>query len=191
VAVGGGLLVDRAQQVQHLDDALRTQVEVLVDQRGDLVVGDDAGAFGVDGHVHRLGHADRVRDLDLALARQAGGHDVLGHVAGGVGGRAVDLGRVLARERATAVRAGAAVGVDDDLAAGQAAVALRAADDEAAGRVDQVAGFLQPLLGQHRLDDLLDDRFGERGLHLVAVALLGLCCVDSTTVSMLCGLPST
>jgi hypothetical protein len=33
VAVGGGLFVDRAQQVQHLDDALRTQVEVLVDQR--------------------------------------------------------------------------------------------------------------------------------------------------------------
>jgi hypothetical protein len=79
----------------------------------------------------------------------------------------------LPRERAAAVRAGAAVGVDDDLAAGQAAVALRAADDEAAGRVDQVLGVLQPFLGQHRLDDLLDDGFDERGLHLVAVALVG------------------
>jgi hypothetical protein len=39
VAVGGGLLVDRAQQVEHLDDALRAQVEVLADQLGDLVVG--------------------------------------------------------------------------------------------------------------------------------------------------------
>jgi hypothetical protein len=29
VAVGGGLLVDRAQQVEHLDDALGAQVEVL------------------------------------------------------------------------------------------------------------------------------------------------------------------
>jgi hypothetical protein len=28
VAVGGGLLVDRAQQVEHLHDALRAQVEV-------------------------------------------------------------------------------------------------------------------------------------------------------------------
>ena len=139
VAVGGGLLVDRAQQVEHLDDALRAQVEMRVDQRGDLLVGDHAGAFGVDRHVHRLGHADRVGDLDLALVGEAGGDDVLRDVARRVGGRAVDLGRVLAAERAAAVRAGAAVGVDDDLAAGQAAVALRAADDEAAGRVDQVA----------------------------------------------------
>jgi hypothetical protein len=113
---------------------------VLVDQRGDLVVTDDAGAFGVDRHVHRLGHADGVGHLDLALLGQAGGDDVLGHVARGVGGAAVDLARVLAAEGAAAVRAGAAVGVDDDLAAGQAAVALRAADDEAAGRVDQVLG---------------------------------------------------
>ena len=45
---------------------------------------------------------------------------------------------------------------------------------------------------QHRLDDLFDDGFDEAGLHLVAtVALVGLCWVDSTTVSMLCGLPST
>jgi hypothetical protein len=34
------------------------------------------------------------------------------------------------------VRRRAAVGVDDDLAAGEAGVAVRAADDEAAGRVD-------------------------------------------------------
>src|SRR3546814_19647933 len=64
--------------------------------------------------------------LHLALARQAGGHHVLGHVAGRVGGRTVDLGRVFARERAAAVRAGAAVGVDDDLAAGEAAIARSA-----------------------------------------------------------------
>jgi type VI secretion system secreted protein Hcp len=38
VAVGGGLLVDRTQQVEHLDDALRTQVEVLGHQRRQLVV---------------------------------------------------------------------------------------------------------------------------------------------------------
>jgi hypothetical protein len=39
-------------------------------QRRDLLVGDDARAFGVDRDVHRLGHADRVGDLDLALARR-------------------------------------------------------------------------------------------------------------------------
>ena len=34
------------------------------------------------------------------------------------------------------MRGGAAVGVDDDLAPGQAGVAVRTADHEAAGRVD-------------------------------------------------------
>src|SRR3546814_12673523 len=90
--------------------------------------------------------------LHLALARQAGGHHVLGHVAGRVGGRTVDLGRVFARERAAAVRAGATVGIDDDLAAGEAAIALRAADDEAAGGAHQELG-----LGR-------DQAFGEAGL---------------------------
>ena len=80
--------------------------------------------------------ADRVRDLDLAAVGEAGRDDVLRDVARRVGGRAVDLRRILARERAAAVRGGAAVGVDDDLAPGQARVAHRAADHELPGRVD-------------------------------------------------------
>src|SRR6185295_1565887 len=40
MAVGGGLEVDRPQQVERLDDALRPQVEVLFDELRDLVVGD-------------------------------------------------------------------------------------------------------------------------------------------------------
>ena len=48
------------------------------------------------------------------------------------------------------------VGVNDDFAAGKAAVTVGAADYEAAGGVDVIPGFLaEPLLGQHRLDDLL------------------------------------
>ena len=57
---------------------------------------------------------------------------------------------------------GTTVGVDDDLAPGQAAVALWAADDEPSGRVDQEAHIaFDQLLGQHRLDDFLDDRLGQ------------------------------
>ena len=53
----------------------------------------------------------------------------------------------------------AAVGVDDVLAAGQTGVALRAADDKTAGRVDQKLGVLgDHVLRQHGLDHLLDDR---------------------------------
>src|SRR5690606_8661974 len=123
-------------QVEHGDDAVRAQVEVRADQLLDGLVVDPAGAEGGDRDRGRLGYADRVADLHLALARKAGGDHVLGDVARGVGGRPVDLGRVLAAERTAAMAGHAAVGVDDDLAAGQAAVAHRAADDEAAGRID-------------------------------------------------------
>ena len=69
------------------------------------------------------------------------------------------------------MRGAAAVGVDDDLAAGQAGVALRAADDEAAGGVDVVLRILvEQLRGDDGLDDQLDhvaaDRL-ERGLRRV------------------------
>ncbi len=98
---------------------------------------DLAGALGVDIDRHRVGNADRVSDLDQATVGETGRHHVLGEIARGIGGRAIDLGRILAGEGAAAVRGVAAVGVDDDLAAGQAAIAVGSADHEVAGRVDQ------------------------------------------------------
>ena len=67
--------------------------------------------------------------------REPGGDDVLRGVARHVRGRPVHLRRVLAAERAAAVRRHPAVAVDDDLAAGEARVGLRPADLEPAGRV--------------------------------------------------------
>src|SRR5439155_977616 len=64
---------------------------------------------------------------------------------------------------AAAVRGRAAVGIDDDLAAGDAGVAVRAADDEASGRIDQDAGLaVHHLLRNHLVHDLLGDVFPER-----------------------------
>src|SRR5438105_9267244 len=45
VAVGGGLLVDRAQEIEHLDDASRPQIEVLGHERRERVVGHLARAL--------------------------------------------------------------------------------------------------------------------------------------------------
>ena len=54
----------------------------------------------------------------------------------------------------------AAVGVHDDLAAGQAGVALRSADDETAGRVDEKFRFLREHFRRENfLDDILDAEF--------------------------------
>ena len=134
-------------------------------------------------------HADGVAHLDQALAREAGGDDVLRHIARGVGRRAVHLGRVLAGEGAAAVRACAAVGVDDDLAPGQAAVALRAADHEAAGRVDQVldVSFSQ-FLRQHGL--MISSITASMAACFIfgPSDISGECWVESTTVSIAIGL---
>ncbi len=44
VAIGGGLAVDRPQQVEHLHNALGTQVEMRAYQVGQALVADLAGA---------------------------------------------------------------------------------------------------------------------------------------------------
>ena len=154
-------MIAAGRRSKHLEDGLL-----------DVLVGDHAGAEGLDEDADRGGLADRVGDLGLAAARQAGGDDVLGDPAHGVRSGAVDLRGVLAGERTAAVAGHAAVGVDDDLAAGHAGVAHRPADDELAGRVDQ-----QPVvLGrdvealEHAVDDVLLDVGLERGV----VDLLGV-----------------
>ena len=129
-------------------------------QLGEFLVRELAGTVRGDHHARGPRDADRVGDLDQAFGRESRGDDVLGDVTRGVSCRAVDLGGVLAGECAAAVRGRAAVGVHDDLAAGEPAVALGAADLEGAGRVDQVLDVpLIQILGQHRFDDLLDDGF--------------------------------
>ena len=67
-------------------------------------------------------------------------HEGFGDPAREVCGRAVDLGVVFAGEGAAAVRAPAAVGVDDYFSAGETGVALWPADDEEAGGLD-LPGF--------------------------------------------------
>ncbi len=136
MAVAGGLLVDRLVELEMLANALGRQAHQLGQHFFQLGLGDGAGAVRVDIDRQRLGDADRVAELDRAARREARGDDVLGEVARDIGGRAIDLGRVLAREGAAAVRRGTAIGVDDDLAAGDARVAVGAADLEQAGRVD-------------------------------------------------------
>ena len=122
---------------------------------------------------------DRVGDLDLAAVGEAGRDDVLRHVARRVRGRAVDLGGILAREGAAAVRRGSAVGVDDDLAAGQPRVAHRPADHELAGRVDveevavAEAALVVEIARQDRAQDVIDQVGLDQRLGVEAVAVLG------------------
>merc|ERR1719261_535065 len=111
--LGDGARAAVEGDLHHLRDGLRRQAARL-------------RAVGLDEEGERLGDADRVGELNESALREAALHDGLGHLPADVRRRAVDLRRVLAGEGAAAVRAPAAVSVDDDLAAGEAGIALRA-----------------------------------------------------------------
>src|ERR1044072_1145274 len=49
-----------------------------------------------------LRNADRIGKLNRASSGEARSHDILGEIAGDVGRRAIDLGRILTAERAAA-----------------------------------------------------------------------------------------
>src|SRR5688500_2408614 len=146
VAVRGRRRVDRLPQIERVHDAAGREVEDLPDGVRDARFGHLAGAEGIDHHRDRLGDADGVRDLHLAAAGQARSDDVLRDPPRRVAGGAIDLAGVLAAEGAAAVPPHAAVGVDDDLAAGEAGITLRPADDEAPRRVDVVLDALSAQL---------------------------------------------
>ncbi len=139
-------------------------------------------------HGNRLGHADRVGQLHFAARRQAGRHDVLRNVARHVAGRAVHLRRILARERAAAVPAHAAVGVDDDLAARETGVAVRSADDESAGGIDVILGAANPPCCEGTTGSMMCFFTSARSCSVVTSSS---CCVEITTASMRLGLLPT
>src|SRR5438270_7282849 len=125
VAVGSGALVDRLAQIEVADDGRRPQVEDVLHGAADLGRVDGLGAERLDHDRHGPGNTDGVGHLDLAASGRPRSDDVLGHPAGRVRSRTVDLARVLPRERPAPVAGGATVRVDDDLAPGEASVGVR------------------------------------------------------------------
>jgi hypothetical protein len=101
-----------------------------------LFVADRTGPEGVDSLHQGTRLADDIGQTDFAFGGQAGGYDVFGDVAGGISAAAVDFAGIFAAKGAAADAGVTAVGIDDDLAAGQAGVALRAGDVPQPGAVD-------------------------------------------------------
>jgi len=61
VTVSGGFFVDRAQQVQHFDDAAWAQVKVAVHQRCDVLVRNHASPMRHDRSMHRMQRVKAVQ----------------------------------------------------------------------------------------------------------------------------------
>ena len=93
-------------------------------------------AVCLDKHAHGLGHAYRIGNLHEAFVTHSGGDKVLGDVACCIGAAAVNLGRVFAGECAAAVGSAATVGIDYNLAPGEAGISGGPAYDELSGGVD-------------------------------------------------------
>jgi len=160
VAFGCGGGIDGTAQLQLVDDTGGGHIADLAQQRSHLLVGDGAGAVAVNTQGNGLGNADGVGQLHLHLLGEACCYQVLGHVAGHVSGGAVHLGGVLAGEGTAAVGEITAVGVHNDLSAGQAGVAVGAADDEIAGGIDMDVGDIvdvKAVIAQHGGDDAFPD----------------------------------
>jgi len=116
VTVGGGLQVLGLLEVELLDNDTRPQVPVVSDDLDQVEVGHLlAGTVGVDVDREGLGDSDGVRELDKSSSGETGGDEGLGDPSGGVGGRSVDLGKVLSGESTTSVSTPSTVGVDNDL----------------------------------------------------------------------------
>jgi len=118
-----------------MDDSARAQVEHAGDSGRDFIVFHNAGTKSFHIHAQRVCLADCVGNLDFAAGGQPGSHHILGYPARGIRAGAVHFGRVFAAEAAAAVPAHAAVGIHDNLAAGQPGIAQRSANHEAPGGV--------------------------------------------------------
>ena len=91
MSVGGGCLVDRANQIEHCQDAVRRQVEMLADERVELAVRNLAGAEGLNANGGRFSNTDSVGNLYFAAIGEAGCNDVLRNIPCCVRCGAIDL----------------------------------------------------------------------------------------------------
>ena len=108
----------------------------------------------------RTRHANGIRQLQRAALCHTGRHDVLGQITRRIGRRPVHLGRIFARKRAAAMRGRAPIGIDDDLAPGQARVAIWPTNHEFSGRVHMpFSGIGDPAVRQCFADVRRDNLF--------------------------------
>ena len=158
VAIGGELAVDGTAQLEVADYRGGAQVKHLFNRTFNCLVVVASGTKSIHHDRHRMGDADGVGELNLTFGGKSSGNHVFRDVTRGISRAAVNLGRILARKGAAAMARIAAIGIDNDLSASQAAVTLWAADDKPTGRIDEIPGFpVQKFCGNHRLDHLFDD----------------------------------
>ena len=169
MAISSRCLIDRAAQIQITDDRCRTKIKYFVDDLGDSLIGDLAGTECIYHDRYRTGNTDRISELDLALICDTGSYDILCDITGCICCGTVDLRRVFTGESSAAVTGISAVCINDDLSSRKAAVALRTADYETSGRVDEDLGVLIDKLLRK---DRINDQFFENSSSILVVKII-------------------
>ena len=118
VPVGGRFEVSAVEQIKIANNRSGAQVEDGLEYPLDYVERYRFGSKRLDVQPDRLGSTDRIGDLNLEARCKARGDRVFCDPSKRVRTRSIDLRGVLTRERSAAVTSGAAVGVDNNLAAG-------------------------------------------------------------------------
>ena len=124
-------------QTKGADHPVRGQVEYSTDSPHQCSVRILSGAVGINAHGHRFRLPNGIGQGDRAPLCQASCYDVLGDVPGHIGAAAIHLRSILPGQRPAPVGDKSAVGVHHELAARQAGVRLKAAQDEAPGGIDE------------------------------------------------------
>lgn len=132
MAVLGGFLVDGSQEVEFLDDVAWAEVEVLLDNADEVLIGEAFlhGAVGLDVNGEGVGETDGVGDLDEHSVAEATSDQGLGDVSCIVGSRSVNLGGVLTGEGTTTMGSPATIGINNNLSASETGVSLGSTNDE-------------------------------------------------------------
>src|SRR6266404_9859168 len=126
MAVIGCLPIDRAKEIQLLNDFRRFEVENFPDCPLKLFFVDFAGTESIDADANGLGMADGIGELNFTSVRQTGCYDILGYPAAHVSRATIYLRGILSGKRAAAVPSHSTIGIADDLPTGYASIAFRA-----------------------------------------------------------------
>src|ERR1700736_1174679 len=171
VTVVRGLLVNRAKQIELLDDIGRLETKCSEHRALDRFFIDAAGGKCIDVNAERFRVTDCVSKLDLALRCESGCNHILRDPTSHVSCAPIDFARILSGKCATTMSSHSAVAIDNNFSTGQASVALRAADNEVAGRIDEKLCFGgQHFFRQNFFDHLFDDEAANlRVLHIARV----------------------
>ena len=138
MAVVGGLAVDRAEQIELLDDVGRLEAEnFAITARSIASSRHGVRAKGIDVHATPDRDDRWRRRIAFRNASQARPRRRSSPPNGPCKPRCDRLCSGLCRRTRRRRGAPAAVAIDDNFAAGQTGIALRSADDETSGRIDE------------------------------------------------------